>query len=131
MDPFSATITVGVVILALTNFVKFFIAGIRGQGWNGAVTMFVAFVIAFFTLWLFGGTVWADQITIGNYTLNGLSIADKLPVAIAAASVGSVIYDLLNSFDRSSSAAKPPLTGYSTEQLPGPSSPSSQPGTHV
>lgn len=130
MDPFAASITVGVVVLAVVNFVKYIRAGVKGQGWNGAVTMFVAFVIAWLVLLLFRETVWGLQVTIGDHSLQNLNILDLVPVAIAAASVGSVIFDTLNSIDGSSSAAKPPLTGQPTDTTPT-SVPPSQPGTHV
>jgi hypothetical protein len=114
MEPFVATLTIGATVLALVNFAKFIRAGVTGQGWNGAITMLLAFVIAFLALLLFRETVWGAQTVVGDHNLQDLEVLDLLVPALAASSVGSVIYDTLNSIDSSSSAKKPPLVGPKT-----------------
>jgi hypothetical protein len=107
----AASLVFGTVVLKLVDFIKY----ARNGDWNGVLTLLTGWAAGLIAVALFVRTQWADEIRVGNETLEQLSTWSKVVFAFAASSVAAVLYDFKKAIDNTDTASTPKLQGGDVE----------------
>lgn len=109
----SVALVLGALILKGTDFFKYLVAAFRRdsakEGFNGLVTLMVTAVAGVVVVFVFKGTQWAAEITIGKMALADLNFWSSIVLGVVASSFGSVLYDYKKAIDNKDTARCPRL----------------------
>lgn len=94
------------LVYAFGNFLKH----VTNQEWNGVITQLVIWASGAGVVLLFGMTTFAEGISIGEHTLAGLSVVDKIVFGMTGlGSTTQVVYDFKKAVDHSDTAVQSKL----------------------
>lgn len=82
---------------------------VKGQDWNGAVTLLIAWLAGFAAAALFAQTDFADAIAVGDQTLGNLNAASLIVIGLTLGSAGAFANEFNAARDTNRSTAKPHL----------------------
>lgn len=105
MPDFVPFVALALVVKTTVDILRY----VKGQDWNGAVTLLVAWLGGFGAAALFAQTDFADAIAVGDQTLGTLNVASLLVLGLTLGSAGANINELFASRDTNRSTAKPHL----------------------
>lgn len=115
-----ATIPAAMLVFAVFtvgNLVRY----LRGQDWNGAVTIASIWAIASVLAWLYGnsrlGEAWVPPIGTSGLPLGELGFGDFVFVGLFLASTASAFNEFNKARDSTTSVAKPELLSGDTKMI--------------
>jgi hypothetical protein len=104
-DALTAAVLFGAFVLKLVDFIKSAAAGDR----NGLATIVIGWAAGIVAVFVFTLTQWADEVRIGDETLQDLTGPSKIVLGLVATSVAAYFYDVKKALDRTDTASTPRL----------------------
>jgi hypothetical protein len=104
-DALTAAVLFGAFVLKLVDFIK----SAAARDANGLTTIVIGWLAGVGAVFVFSLTQWADEIRVGDETLQDLSGASKIVLGLVATSVAGYFYDVKKALDRTDTASTPRL----------------------